>query len=129
MAVKRDFRKLASAGQAELHRLAVAMVRAGKTRTEAAETWVSRRFSGKWVKAASRPLPGRAERSGAAQKPNGDQHCVAPVIDRYSAGDRLPLLLGTITATTSAGAIDPWYARHGRNAGQERRSRSDRYPS
>jgi hypothetical protein len=35
MAIKRDFRKLAPATQAELRRVAVAMVRAGKTRIEA----------------------------------------------------------------------------------------------
>ena len=45
MAVERDFRKLAPATQAELRRIAVAMVRAGKTRIEAAATVrVNRRF-------------------------------------------------------------------------------------
>ena len=39
MVIKRDFRKLAPATQAELRRIAVAMVRAGKTRVEAAERW------------------------------------------------------------------------------------------
>ena len=54
MAIKRDFRKLAPATQAELRRVAVAMVRAGKTRVEAAETvGVNRRFVGRWVKAAA----------------------------------------------------------------------------
>src|SRR3954464_7613440 len=38
MVIKRDFRTLAPATQAELRRIAVAMVRAGKTRIEAAET-------------------------------------------------------------------------------------------
>src|SRR5689334_3782245 len=53
MAIKRDFRTLAPATQAELRRVAVAMVRAGKTRIEAAETvGVNRRFVGQWVKAA-----------------------------------------------------------------------------
>src|SRR4029078_1908718 len=53
MAVERDFRKLAPATQAELRRIAVAMVRAGKTRIEAAEAvGVNRRFVGQWVKAA-----------------------------------------------------------------------------
>src|SRR3954447_3144951 len=55
MVAKRDFRKLAPATQAELRRVAVAMVRAGKTRVEAAETvGVSRRFVGQWVKVAAR---------------------------------------------------------------------------
>src|SRR4051794_30073143 len=54
MPIKRDFRKLALATQAELRRIAVAMVRAGKTRIEAADTvGVNRRFVGQWVKAAA----------------------------------------------------------------------------
>src|SRR5215213_3341678 len=54
MTIKRDFRKLAPATQAELRRVAVAMVRAGKTRVEAAETvGVNRRFVGQWVKVAA----------------------------------------------------------------------------
>ena len=54
MTIKRDFRTLAAATQAELRRVAVAMVRAGKTRIEAAETvGVNRRFVGQWVKAAA----------------------------------------------------------------------------
>ena len=52
MPIKRDFRKLALATQAELRRIAVTMVRAGKTRIEAAEAvGVNRRFVGRWVKA------------------------------------------------------------------------------
>src|SRR3954470_9467076 len=51
MAIERDFRTLAPATQAELRRVAVAMVRAGKTRIEAAATvGVNRRFVGRWVK-------------------------------------------------------------------------------
>ena len=73
MAVERDFRKLAPATQAELRRIAVAMVRAGKTRIEAAAmVGVNRRFVGQWVGGgaigrggpggpASRSSPGRAE--------------------------------------------------------------------
>jgi transposase len=54
MAIERDFRKLTPATQAELRRVAVKMVRAGKTRIEAAETvGVNRRFVGRWVKAAA----------------------------------------------------------------------------
>src|ERR1041384_986846 len=54
MVIKRDFRTLAPATQAELRRVAVAMVRAGKTRIEAAETvGVNRRFVGRWVQAAA----------------------------------------------------------------------------
>ena len=55
MTIKRDFRKLAPATQAELRRVAVAMVRAGKTWIEAAATvGVNRRFVGQWVKVAAR---------------------------------------------------------------------------
>ena len=55
MAIERDFRKLAPATQAELRRIAVAMVRAGRTRIEAAETvGVNRRFVGRWVTASAR---------------------------------------------------------------------------
>src|SRR5438105_8589191 len=54
MAVERDFRTLAPATQAELRRIAVAMVRAGKTRIEAAAAvGVNRRFVGRWVKAVA----------------------------------------------------------------------------
>ena len=54
MAIERDFRTLAPATQAELRRVAVAMVRAGKTRIEAAEAvGVNRRFVGRWVTAAA----------------------------------------------------------------------------
>ena len=55
MAIERDFRTLAPAAQAELRRIAVAMVKAGKTRIEAAASvGVNRRFVGQWVKAAAR---------------------------------------------------------------------------
>src|ERR671911_1400013 len=51
MVIERDFRKLAPATQAELRRIAVAMVRAGRTRIEAAAAvGVNRRFVGQWVK-------------------------------------------------------------------------------
>src|SRR5690242_8216146 len=54
MVIKRDFRTLAPATQAELRSVAVAMVRAGKTRVEAAAmVGVNRRFVGQWVKVAA----------------------------------------------------------------------------
>ena len=47
MTIERDFRKLSPATQAELRRIAVAMVKAGRMRIEAAETvGVNRRFVG-----------------------------------------------------------------------------------
>jgi transposase len=55
MADGRDFRKLDMATQAELRRVAVAMVAAGKTRLEtAAAVGVNRRYVGEWVAAAAR---------------------------------------------------------------------------
>jgi transposase-like protein len=64
MAIERDFRKLTPATQAELRRIAVAMVRAGKTRIEAAETvGVNRRFVGRWVKIAAQRGEGAVARA------------------------------------------------------------------
>jgi transposase len=55
MAPRRDFRKLDPTTQAELRRVAVAMVEAGKTRVEAAAAvGVNRRFVGEWVDAVRR---------------------------------------------------------------------------
>jgi transposase len=52
---KRDFRKLDAATQAELRRVAVRMVQAGKTRREAADAVeVNPRFVGTWVTAVER---------------------------------------------------------------------------
>jgi transposase len=50
MPVERDFRKLDPAAQAEARRIAVAMVKSGRTRMQAAEAvGVNRRFVGAWV--------------------------------------------------------------------------------
>src|SRR5215212_1085714 len=55
MALRRDFRKLDPTTQAELRRVAVAMVEAGKTRVEAAATvGVNRHFVGEWVETVRR---------------------------------------------------------------------------
>jgi hypothetical protein len=52
MAGDRDFRKLDASAQAEVRRMAVAMVKAGRTRIEAAAAaGVNRRFVGEWVQA------------------------------------------------------------------------------
>lgn len=62
----RDFRKLDAATQAELRRVAVRMVQAGKTRTEAAAAvGVNRRFVGSWVTAV--------EQSGEAALAGGQR--------------------------------------------------------
>lgn len=52
MAEDRDFRKLDASAQAEARRIAVNMVKSGRTRIEAAAAvGVNRRFVGEWVKA------------------------------------------------------------------------------
>jgi len=52
MSVERDFRKLSASAQAEIRRVAVNMVRSGKSRIEVARAvGVNRRFVGAWVRA------------------------------------------------------------------------------
>src|SRR3954463_9761779 len=83
MEIKRDFRKLSPATQAELRRVAVAMVRAGKTRVEAAKTvGVSRRFVGQWVKVAAQG--GEAVLAGGrrGRRPGGQKALSAAQEDR-----------------------------------------------
>src|SRR4051794_10835928 len=101
MPIKRDFRKLAPATQAELRRIAVAMVRAGKTRIEAAETvGVNRRFVGQWVKAAAQSgeaaLAGRrrGRRPGEQKALSAGQEEGYRVLERAQA----PLHMGSQTA-------------------------------
>jgi transposase len=75
MVLRRDFRKLEPATQAELRRVAVALVEAGKTRVEAAAAvGVNRRFVGEWVEAVRRSgeaalAGGRRGRRPGEQKP------------------------------------------------------------
>src|SRR4051795_1422696 len=78
MVFVRDFRKLALATQAELRRIAVAMVRAGKTRIEAAATvGVNRRFVGWWVKVAAQR--GEAALAGGRRgRRPGEQKALSP---------------------------------------------------
>jgi transposase len=79
MTIERDFRKLAPVTQAELRRVAVAMVRAGKTRIEAAKTvGVNRRFVGQGVKAAEQS--GEAALAGRRRgRPPGEQKALSAV--------------------------------------------------
>ena len=88
MEIKRDFRKLSPATQAELRRVAVAMVRAGKTRVEAAETvGVNRRFVGQWVKVAAQH--GEAVLAGGRRgRRPGEQKALSAVQE-----DRLRVLI------------------------------------
>src|SRR3954449_10757968 len=89
MVIKRDFRTLAPATQAELRRVAVAMVRAGKTRVEAAETvGVNRRFVGQWVKVAAQR--GEAVLAGRRRgRRPGEQKALRGRLRSQGAGSRL----------------------------------------
>lgn len=73
MPVARDFRKLDAAAQAEARRIAVAMVKAGKTRIEAASlVGVNRRFVGAWVAAEKAKGPGALQGRRRGRRP-GEQ--------------------------------------------------------
>jgi transposase len=78
MVLRRDFRKLDPATQAELRRVAVAMVEAGKTRVEAAvAVGVNRRFVGEWVEAVRRS--GEAALAGGRRgRRPGEQKALSP---------------------------------------------------
>src|SRR3954465_14731997 len=83
MAIERDFRKLTPATQAELRRIAVKMVRAGKTRIEAAEAVaVTRRCVGQGVKVAAQR--GEAALAGRrrGRRPGGQKALSAAQEDR-----------------------------------------------
>jgi len=78
MADGRDFRKLDMATQAELRRVAVAMVAAGKTRLEAAATvGVNRRYVGEWVAAAERSGVSALAGGRRGRRP-GEQKALSP---------------------------------------------------
>jgi transposase len=78
MALHRDFRKLNPTIQAELRRVAVAMVEGGKTRLEAAASvGVNRRFVGQWVEAARRSGDAALEGGRRGRRP-GEQKTLSP---------------------------------------------------
>ena len=78
MAPRRDFRKLDPATQAELRRVAVVMVKGGKTRVEAAvAVGVNRRFVGEWVEAA-RQFGAAALAGGRRGRRPGEQKALSP---------------------------------------------------
>lgn len=104
MVLRRDFRKLDPATQAELRRVAVAMVEAGKTRPEAAAAvGVNRRFVGKWVEAVRRSgeaalAGGRRGRRPGEQKrlsPEQEQKIRRLIADRCPDQLQLPFTLWT----------------------------------
>lgn len=104
MALRRDFRKLDPATQAELRRVAVAMVEAGKTRVEAAAAvGVNRRFVGEWVEAVRQSGEAALEGGRRGRRP-GEQKALAPpqeqrirrlLADRCPDQLRLPFALWT----------------------------------
>jgi transposase len=104
MALRRDFRKLDPTTQAELRRVAVAMVESGKTRVEAAAAvGVNRRFVGEWVEAARRSGEAALDGGRRGRRP-GEQKALSPrqeqrirrlVSDRCPDQLKLPFALWT----------------------------------
>jgi transposase len=104
MVLRRDFRKLDPTTQAELRRVAVAMVEAGKTRVEAAAAvGVNRRFVGAWVEAARRSGDAALEGGRRGRRP-GEQKVLSPqqeqrirrlITDRCPDQLKLPFALWT----------------------------------
>ena len=78
MPLDRDFRKLPPATQAELRRVAVNMVRSGKSRIEVADAMgVNRRFVGEWVRAFE--AGGEAALAGGKRgRRPGEQKALSP---------------------------------------------------
>lgn len=73
MPADRDFRKLDPAAQAEARRIAVALVKSGKTRIEAAKAvGVNRRFVGEWVAAERAQGPSALQGRKRGRRP-GEQ--------------------------------------------------------
>ena len=78
MVTQRDFRKLDPATQAELRRVAVGMVQAGKTRMEAAAAvGVNRRFVGDWVAAVEQSGEAALDGGRRGRRP-GEQKALSP---------------------------------------------------
>ena len=104
MVLRRDVRKLDPTTLAELRRVAVAMVEAGKTRIEAAvAVGVNRRFVGEWVEAARRSGDaalegGQRGRRPGEQKPlslQQEQRVRRLIADRCPDQLKLPFWLWT----------------------------------
>lgn len=104
MPIGRDFRTLDAAAQAEARRIAVGMVKAGKTRIEAAEAvGVNRRFVGEWVKAEKAEGPSaligkkRGRRPGEQKPLTSDEEAKVRklVADKCPDQLKLPFALWT----------------------------------
>src|SRR3954471_13400392 len=86
MVSNRDFRKLDMATQAELRRVAVGMVQAGKTRAEAAATvGVGRRYVGEWVAAVEGSGEGAPAGGRRGRRP-GEQKTLSPAQEKKIKG-------------------------------------------
>ena len=104
MAGTRDFRKLDASAQAEARRIAVALVKAGKTRIEAAgAVGVNRRFVGEWVQAEFTEGPQALEGKKRGRRP-GEQKALSPnseslirrlIMDKCPDQLKLPFALWT----------------------------------
>ena len=78
MAGTRDFRKLEPSAQVEARRIAVELVKAGKTRKEAAEAvGVNRRYVGEWVQAEFEQGPSALEGKKRGRRA-GEQKALSP---------------------------------------------------
>jgi transposase len=114
MVRRRDFRKLDPATQAELRRVAVAMVAAGKTRVEAAAAvGVNRRFVGGRVKTARR-FGDAALAGGRRGRRPGEQKALSPSQERKIRRlitDRCPDQLRLPSALWTRGAVGALIAR------------------
>ena len=110
MSRKRDFRKLDAATQAELRRVAVGMVAAGKTRCEVAEAvGVNRRFVGQWVTAVAQSgetalLGGKRGRRPGEQKalsPPAEERIKQLIVKHCPDQLKLPFALWTREAVAA----------------------------
>jgi transposase len=108
MLIERDFRKLPPATQAELRRVAVKLVLAGKSRTEvAAAIGVNRRFVGAWVRAFGQSGAAALAGGRRGRRP-GEQKALTPrqeTLIRRLITERCPDQLGLPFALWTRAAV------------------------
>src|SRR5215213_3066292 len=130
VSIERNFCKLTLARQAELRRIAMAMVRAGKTRIEAAEAvGANRRFVGRWVKAAAQSgeaalaggrrgrRPGEQQALSAAQQEGLRSLIIRDCPDRFGLSFALwtrPAVRALIARETAVWLTMPMISRYRR---------------
>src|SRR3954452_11896102 len=106
MVSNRDFRKLDMATQAELRRVAVGMVQAGKTRAEAT-VGVGRRYVGEWIAAVERSGEAALAGERRGRRP-GEQGTLSPEQEKKIKGlitRKCPDQLGLPFALWTHGAV------------------------